>query len=164
MNRPGLLFAFVVALGYCQYAYSKGSPDKIVIDGGGLSHKIEITDRATLKGFDPWSGLFIEWPRGVVAEPPANGTTFDVSFFIRWRPRDRHLRFFYVFKYIAGRNGAQGLVYLPGRADKWGFRNAGTILRDGADGHWHYASSAWDKLMQQVILLNRAANSASVLF
>ncbi|HXU35519.1 MAG TPA: hypothetical protein VN937_04085 [Blastocatellia bacterium] len=164
MNKRCLLFAVVVVLGCCQHGYSKGSPDKIIIEGGGRPHKIEITDRAALKGFDPWSGQFIEWRGGVPANPPVADATYDVSFYIKWKPRDRHLRFFYVFKYVAGRNGKRGLVYLPGRADRWGSRNAGTILRDGDDGLWHYASPAWDKLMRQVILLDRATQSASGLF
>ena len=34
-------------------AYSKGSPDLILISGGGLNQPVEITDPALLKAFDP---------------------------------------------------------------------------------------------------------------
>ena len=35
-------------------AFSKGSPDLILISGGGLAQPIEITDPDSLKAFDPW--------------------------------------------------------------------------------------------------------------
>jgi hypothetical protein len=151
-KRAFCLALIVVVFCYCQYAYCKGSPDEIIIKGGGVSHTIEITDRATLKGFDPWSGQFIDWPRGIVAKPPTGGATYEVSFYIKWKPKDRHLRFFYLFRYIPGRNGEHGVVYLPDRSDEWGFVNPGTILRNGDDGHWHYASTSWDRLMERLIL------------
>ena len=161
-KRAFCLAVLVVVLGYCQDAYGKGSPDKIIIDGGGLSHTIEITDRATLNGFDAWSGQFIDWPRRIVAKPPTGGAIYEVSFYIKWKPNDRHLRFFYVFRYIPGRNGEDGFVYLPDQTDKLGFVNPGTILRDRDDGHWHYASASWDALMERLILLNRAQSSSVV--
>ena len=34
-------------------AYNKGSPDLILISGGGLNQPVEITDPALLKAFDP---------------------------------------------------------------------------------------------------------------
>ena len=82
----------VVVLGSSQYAYSKGSPDKIIIKGNSLRQPIEITDRAMLKGFDPWSGQFIDWPGGIVASQPAADATYEVSFYIKWKPTDRHRR------------------------------------------------------------------------
>lgn len=158
MNRRMLFCALlVVVLGSSQYAYSKGSPDKIIIKGKSLRQPIEITDRAMLKGFDPWSGQFIDWPGGIVASQPAADATYEVSFYIKWKPTDRHMRLFYVFRYIPGRNGERGYVYLPGESDKWGSVSRSTILRDDDDGHWHYASTAWDTLMERLTHPHRAS-------
>ena len=159
MNKRGVCCALFVLVGCWQVAYSKGSPDKIIIKVAGVSDKTEITDRTTLKGFDPWSGQFIDWPKGIVANSPAGDATYEVFFYIRWKPTDRHLRLFYIFRYIPGRNGERGYVYLPGESDKWGSVSRGTILRDGDDGHWHYASTAWDTLMERLILLHRASQT-----
>lgn len=50
-------------------AQAKGYPDKIVIQGADLAHRIEITDRATLGKFSPWYGQFINWNNGPVTKP-----------------------------------------------------------------------------------------------
>jgi len=153
MSKRALCLAVLVALfGYCQYTYGKGSPDKIIIKSTGLSHDIEIADRATLKNFDPWSGQFIDWAGGIVTKPPTGDAIYEVSFYIKWRPKDRHLRFFYVFRYVPGRDGERGYIYLPANSDAWNRVNLGTIIREGHDGHWHYASKQWDRLMEQLVL------------
>jgi hypothetical protein len=58
-------------------AYPKGAPDKIAVRGGKLARTLEITDRESLKGFDPWGGQFIDWNRGFVANPPDRNYTFE---------------------------------------------------------------------------------------
>jgi hypothetical protein len=45
-------------------AYSKGSPDLILI-ARGSGCPVEITDRQALQQFDPWSGQFIDWQKGL---------------------------------------------------------------------------------------------------
>src|SRR5436305_1350999 len=47
----------MIHLACASAVYSKGTPDKVVIKGGGLSQPIEITDRETLQGFDPYFAL-----------------------------------------------------------------------------------------------------------
>ena len=49
---PRVVFGLLLPLSGVQLAYSKGSPDLIVIGGGGLIHQIDITDPAALKEFD----------------------------------------------------------------------------------------------------------------
>jgi hypothetical protein len=49
---PRVVFGLLLLLSGVQLAYSKGSPDLIVIGGGGLIHQIDITDPAALKEFD----------------------------------------------------------------------------------------------------------------
>jgi len=163
-------------------AYSKGSPDKILIKGEGLTHAIEITDRETLKSFDPWVGQFIDWTRQrlsgpvdkehtykavdlttgqecswKIVEPAKQDHCCDVFFYMKWKGRhstyDRgSLKMIYRVRYCADSEGAPGYVYLPGRDDKWNTVNGGTILRDGHDGRWHYASASWDALMHNALL------------
>jgi hypothetical protein len=54
----------------------------------------------------------------------------------------------YALRYCPGRDGKPGYIYLPNEGDGWGSVNPGTILREGHDGKWHYASAAWDDLMK----------------
>ena len=47
------VFALPMLVAGVPLAYSKGSPDLILISGGGLNQPVEITDPALLKAFDP---------------------------------------------------------------------------------------------------------------
>jgi len=140
-------------------AYSKGSPDKIVITGSGLERPIEIIDRETLKSFDPWNGQFVDWTKGPLVEPPDQNTCYEVRFYMKWEGRhsayDRgNLKLIYVVQYCAGRHGESGSVYLPGKDDKYAV-NAGTIWRKDDDGKWHRASRVWDQLMNRVTAVSK---------
>ena len=138
-------------------AYAKGSPDLIVITGGGLAQPIEITERETLKGFDPWMGQFINWARAPVAEPSDPSRSYEVFFFMKWPGRHSNddrgdLKMIYSVRYCPGRDGGPGLIYLPGeidRDDRYSV-NTRTILREGDDGKWHQASAAWDSVMKRL--------------
>lgn len=152
----------LIVLAATPQAFSKGSPEKIIIKGGGLARPIEITDSETLRRFDPWSGQFIDWSKGSVAVPPNQNQSYGVFFYMKWDGRRSrfdlgNLRMIYALRYCPGPNGEPGYIYLPGSNDGYSV-NAGTILRDDADGKWHQASPAWDAL---ILRLTTAASRAA---
>src|SRR5205823_1381885 len=126
-----LFLLFLIVLGAVPAAYAKGSPDKIVIRGGKRARPLEITDRDTLKGFDPWSGQFIDWSKGFVSTPPERSYGFEVLFYMKWRGRHSRydqgdLKLIYVLRYYPGRNGEPGYVYLPGKGEAFYALNIST--------------------------------------
>jgi len=68
-------------------AYSKRSPDRILITSD-RANTVTITDRETLKKFDPWSAEFIDWTRGAVSTPADRSQSYEVFFYVKWP--DRH--------------------------------------------------------------------------
>ena len=54
-------------------------------------------------------------------------------------------------------SSGQGYIYLPGKGETWYTLNVSAILRDGQDGKWSYASSAWKSLVKPVIAGAEAA-------
>ena len=142
----GLLLA-VTMLVSAPLAYSKGAPDKITITGGGLSQQIDVIDPDTLKAYNPWGGQFIDWSRGVTNVSPQGPQTYEVQFL---KKSDRgDIKVIYAVLYAPGNSGEPGYVYLPGRGEKWYRQNTGTILRDGDDGRWHYATPAFGELVRR---------------
>ena len=146
-------------------AYFKGSPDKITIRGGKLARTIEITDRESLKGFDPWSGQFIDWNKGFVANPPDRNYTFEVFFYKKWPGRHSRydqgdLKLIYALRYYPGRNGEPGYIYLPGKGEAFYDLNIGTIIRKDHDGRWLFASSAWEALFKRALMADAPHRSS----
>ncbi len=145
-----------------------------------MKRPIEITDAETLKRFDPWSARFVDWARQAAPrrqnasssyqglDPQGLWTTveaphqadhradpYQVFIYMKWpgrhSPYDRgNLAMVYEFLYSPG-NDASGYVYLPGEKDAWNQTNRGTIIREGHDGRWHFASAAWDEAMRLAV-------------
>jgi hypothetical protein len=153
MTARGALALFVILAGV-PLAYSKGSPDLILVSGGGLTRPIEITDASSLKAFDPWLGQFADWKAKALAEVPCSRRSLEVLFYMRWSARrsfeDRgDLKMIYATRYCS--SGPAGYVYLPGPGE-WHYReNVGTIYRSGQDGKWHRATPAWDALLSNAV-------------
>ena len=152
-TRGRFVLAIVAVLFSGLAAYAKGSPNLIVISGGGLTGPIEISDAASLKAFDPWFGQFADWKRDVVSEPACSRQSCQVVFYMKWPGRksalDRgDLKAIYVVRYCFA-DGA-GFVYLPAR-DEAPRVNMATILRDGRDGTWNRATPEWDALMRKAL-------------
>lgn len=144
------VLALMVFLAAVPFAYSKGSPDLIVISGGGLTQPIEITDSAALNAFNPWIGQFADWQQKPLADAPCYRRSFEVQFYMKWPERksslDRgDLQMIYATRYCSTDKG--GYVYLPGRSHPLYGVNTGTIIRGDADGKWHPATPAWDSLL-----------------
>jgi hypothetical protein len=148
------MFAVLVLFLGAPLAFSKGSPDLILISGGGLSQPIEITDPSSLKAFSPWIGQFADWQGKPLAEAPCFRRSFEVLFYMRWPGRESPLdhgglQLIYTTRYCF--TGATGYVYLPGRGEPGYGWNGGTIIRGAADGKWHVATAAWDSLLSDAV-------------
>jgi hypothetical protein len=148
------LVALLVVLSAVPLAYSKGSPELIVISGGGLAQPIEISDPTSLKRFDPWMGQFADWKAKPPADAPCFRRSFEVLFYAKWPGRnsawDRgDLKMIYGTRYCS--TGGSGYVYLPGPGEPQYRGNIFTILRGEEDGKWHPATAAWDSLMSSAV-------------
>jgi hypothetical protein len=157
-HRKGFSLLLMLMMLVCaRAAYSKGSPDKITIRGGKLARTIEIIDRESLKGFDPWTGQFIDWGKGFVVNPPNRNYTFEVFFYKKWPGRHSRydqgdLKLIYALRYYPGRNGESGYIYLPGKGEAFYDLNIGTIIRKEHDGRWLFASPAWEALFKRALM------------
>ena len=126
-------------------AEAKGPVDKIAILRAGSTQPIEITDEVAIAGFDPWGRQFIDWDRGVSAEPPPGVDRYTVSFYLKGRV-------IYVVEYAPEPGGDGGYVYVPG-SGHWAARiNGGTIITASSDrwnpnGKWQHATTGWAELM-----------------
>jgi len=148
------LFALLVLFLGAPRAFSKGSPDLILISGGGLSQPIEITDPGSLKAFSPWIGQFADWQAKSLKDAPCFRRSFEVLFYMRWPGRESaldrgDLQLIYATRYCF--TGDTGYVYLPGRGEPGYGWNGGTIIRGAADGMWHVATAAWDSLLSDAV-------------
>ena len=147
-------------------AFSKGSPDLILVSGGGLGQPIEITDPDSLKAFNPWMGQFADWEAKPLADAPCFRRSFEVLFYMRWPERkssqDRgNLQLIYSTRYCS--TGQTGYVYLPGPGEPQFGPNRGTIIRGAADGKWHVATAAWDSLMSDAVAMSESQRSADMI-
>jgi hypothetical protein len=82
------LFALLAHLLGVPLALSKGSPDLILISGGGLSQPIEVTAPGLLRAFRPWIGQFADWQQKPLADAPCFRSSFEVLFYMRWPGRE----------------------------------------------------------------------------
>src|SRR5882672_1025788 len=155
-----VVFGLLLLLASAHVAFSKGSPDLIVISGGGLTRQIEITDPSTLKAFDPWQGQFADWRKKSLVDAPCFRRSFEVLFYVHWpegKPPLDHgdldrsdLNMIYATRYCS--TGSEGYVYLPGPSESLYRNNAGTIMRGDADGKWHPSTPAWDALLGNAVV------------
>src|SRR5689334_9015092 len=150
-RRLFTLFAFLACV---SLAHAKGSPDLILITGGGITQPIQITDSTSLKAFDPWDGQFADWKQESLADVPCARRSFSVKFYMKWPGRkssesNGDLQMVYATRYCS--TGATGYVYLPGPGQAIYRDNAFTIMRGDADGKWHPATSEWDSLLMNLV-------------
>jgi len=143
----------LVLLAAASFAYGKGSPDMILISGGGLLQPIEITDSASLNAFDPWRGQFADWQQKPFADAPCFRRSFEVLFYMKWLDKKSldhgNLRMIYATRYCS--TGLSGYVYLPGLGDPQYQQNIGAIMRGDAEGKWYPATPAWDSLLRNAM-------------
>jgi hypothetical protein len=142
MMRLAFIAAFVL-IGTI-VAGAKGSTVKLTLTGPGFAAPVEIVEPSILDRSNVFAGSFIG--ETVDAAPQVKVATYTVSFDVQ-PPQNRPVKTAYAVSVARdARTGALWL-YLPGRGEA-GYRlNAGTILRDGQDGHWHRPSPAWASLL-----------------
>jgi hypothetical protein len=151
------LFVLLLLFAAVPLAYSKGSPELILVAGGGLTQPLEITDPSLLKAFDPWSGQFAAWQEKPLADAPCFRRSFEVLFYMKWPGRESSLdrgdlKMIYATRYCS--TGNAGYVYLPGPGEPQYRGNVSTIIRGNAEGKWHVATAAWDSLMGDAVAMS----------
>jgi hypothetical protein len=143
------LAAVLLALGIPQAARAKALTVKLIVSGGGLTKPIEITDKRVLGVSDVWVGTFLDTPRGALKDPPQGHEPYEITFYVKFARND--VRKAYVIYYFANPSGESGYIYLPGKGNPWQDLNSGTIIRDGQDGKWNYASPEWEEAIKAAI-------------
>ena len=151
MKKPHfatLVIALLALLGTPRSAPAKAPTVKIIVSGPDLPTPLEITDDQTLNLSNVWSGQFLDNSHGH-PEKPLRRLPYELSFYVKLDEDD--LRLMYVAYYYPEPTTKQGQIYLPGHREPWYYLNGGTILREGQDGRWNYASPAWEALIRPVI-------------
>jgi hypothetical protein len=141
---------------------------KVTIEGSGLTTPLEITD-PKIREFNVWmgpgvyindveqtEGFIIDWPRGIVAEPPTGLQHYVVSFYSNRRNAERSIA--YIVSYDYDPSVQQGFIRLPGKGDCSYQLNVSTILHGhGYEGNWFHATVAWETLVRPLIERAKAA-------
>jgi hypothetical protein len=143
-----LIIASLAFLATPRSAPAKAPTFKIIVSGPDLPSPLEITDDQILNLSNVWSGQFLDNSHGH-PEKPAERLPYELSFYVKLSEDD--LRLMYVAYYYPEPSTKQGQIYLPSRREPWYYLNTGTIIRDGQDGRWNYASPAWEALIKPVI-------------
>jgi hypothetical protein len=158
-----LVAAAVVAL--ATGVLAKNETTRITIAGGSLATPIVITDPATLKRFNVWTGpgtggsaAGVQWQAtgGFVIEsstpiddhPPALAR-YEITFLVDRQDRNGRNMAYVVFYEYDARSG-KGFVYFPGRNDPQWRTNVFLILRE-TEGHWYLASQDWKDTITPLI-------------
>jgi DNA-binding beta-propeller fold protein YncE len=125
----------------------KAETIRVTITGGGLTQTIQITDAKVLNLSNAWGSQFLDSSRPPLTQGPNITSPYEVTFYSRIANND--IRKTCVFFYSPS-SSAAGVVYLPGRG---AFRtlNSGTMIREGRDGKWSYASPAWEAVIKPLI-------------
>ena len=142
------LVSVVFAAALTPALLAKGPTVRLAVSGPGLPDVLTITDPKAIEA-TVYGGEFIDWQKGSVPEPPADLPRYVVQFYVQ--PPRREVRMMYVVEYVWDRAANRAVLHLPGRADHWYWLNVSTILRDGRDGKWFYASSGWGTAIRNVL-------------
>lgn len=124
---------------------AKAPTVRITLAGGKLAHSIQITDIELLNLSNAWGEGFLDTSKPALKERPKVNGTYEVTFY---SGAEEDIRKTCVFYYSPGSSAAQGVIYLPGIDASL---NSGTIIRQGRDGKWSYASPAWEALIKALI-------------
>jgi hypothetical protein len=145
--------ALAMLLWFAQNASAKALTVRITISAGGLPRTIEVTDPQVLDLSHAWGSQFIDGSRTPENHPPPGLRAYEVSLYSRIAEND--VRKTCVLYYYPNTSPEPGLIYLPGSGVLW-WLNGGTIIREGQDGKWNYASPAWEALIKPLIARGEA--------
>ena len=160
MKKPLFVFPLVfllIFLGVLREASAKGRTVKIVISGGALTNAIEVTEPRILDISNVWGGEFLDHSRGTAKEPPQRPQRYEVSFYVEIADNKATKK--YVLYYYPNPAREPGYIYLPGKGETWYSLNVRSIIRDGQDGKWNYASPAWEDFIKPMIAGAEARNA-----
>lgn len=148
------LAASICLLFVLSVAYAKLALTSLLISGGKLSQRIEVSDPELLRSSHPWFGTFLpQWnqaPRERIEGPPAGAQRYEISFYAASSPEDApHIVYVVYYAFDAGLHS--GFVYLPGRHEQWYGTNTGSILRPRQDGRWNLADRAWCERINAIL-------------
>jgi hypothetical protein len=132
--RPHLLVALTLLL-MPPPVSGNATTARVTITGGGLTRPIQITDAKVLEASNAWGEEFLDASRPPLTQFPNVGGPYEVAFY-SGSPTDmsKTCVFFY-----SPSDSVAGVIYLPGKGALW-VLNAGTVVRQGRDGKWSYAS------------------------
>jgi hypothetical protein len=121
---------------------AKGPTVKLTLTGPGLGAPVEIVDPEILALSGVWDGGFIG--RTLAAAPQIKGPVYTVAFDVQL-PEGQRAGVQRTYTVRVARDARLGalFLYLPGRGEEGYTLNAGTMLREGQDGHWHRPSPTW---------------------
>lgn len=156
-NTMALMLVVAAVVTFAPGVLAKNETTRITIAGGGLATPIVITDPATLRRFNVWTGpgtggsaQGVQWKAtdGFVIEsatpvndPPSSLGRYEVTFLVDRQDRNGQ-NMAYVIFYEYDAQGDRGFVYFPGRSDPQWRTNVFLILRE-IEGHWYPASQDW---------------------
>jgi hypothetical protein len=139
---PRVLFIAFALIAGSNVLEAKGTTAKLTLTGPGLAAPVEMIEPAILDRSNVWEGSFIG--ETLEAAPQVTTPLYSVTFDVQlpeWQ-RAGVKRMYTVSVARDARSGSL-LVYLPGRGEPGYGLNAGTMLRDTQDGHWHRPPAAW---------------------
>jgi len=122
------------------------STTRIIVSAKNLARPIEITDGAVLALSHVFAGNFMN---RLAAPPDASLPRYTVTFDIQTIQGVKEAA--YVVVYSVDPITRNGFVYLPGPGEESHRRNISTILREGHDGYWHYASDEWSAAINRYL-------------
>jgi hypothetical protein len=131
---------------------AKGTTNRIVVTGPGLATPLSLTDAAVVEA-NPWRGNFMDSDRGYARAPAATRPIYTLAFYVDLpgAAPSSAPALKYVVYYVPGSGSTPGLIHLPGRDDRWYRLNIATIMRNGDEGNWFYASPRWDHALAALL-------------
>jgi hypothetical protein len=143
-----------LAAGFVAPVFAKGLTVKLTVTGPGLPRPTDVTDPPAILP-NVWAGDFVDWHTGPVEEPARELSRYLIKFHVALARSET--RMMYVVIYVWDPTARRAVVHLPGRGDEWYRLNVRTILRDGQDGQWFYASEGWGRAIRRSLVRSRAS-------
>jgi len=143
---------------------AKGVTTRATLRDVTLQTSIDIADPLVVSAFNVWAGpgtfangvegttgFIIDWTAGIARDRPHGLARYEAMFYVRYLARPAE-ELVYVVLYDHDPASGRGFVYLPGRSDKYYWRNVRTILHgDNLEGHWFHATDAWHDAVNRLL-------------
>jgi hypothetical protein len=129
------VFLALLVIGLSRSAFAKGPPDKVIVQGPGLSGEVEITDPRRLQAF----GFFQFEDISQRVDPPSDpGPGYVITRYVRdpargWIAWNRLI-------YYPPRGGRPGVVWAEGLS-----------VTTNYDGFWYAVSAEGERVMEEIL-------------